>query len=71
MNYKYLKLEKIFSFIVIGILIFGSVYQRNWHLSSKDKVTLANKKGVSRRLVNTILVLLFCIISLIISILLY
>lgn len=63
--------KRIFSFVVIGILIFGSLYQRNWNLSSKDKITLPNKKKVSRRLINTLLAFAFCIISLIISIILY
>ncbi|AWG25830.1 hypothetical protein FK004_11660 [Flavobacterium kingsejongi] len=62
---------RIFSFVVIGILIFGSLYQRNWNLSSKDKITLPNKKKVSRRLINTLLVFIFCLISLIISIILF
>lgn len=63
--------KRIFSFIVVGILIFGSVYQRNWNLSSKDKITLPNKQKVSRRLINTFLVFIFCLISLIISITLF
>lgn len=63
--------KRIFSFIVVGILIFGSVYQRNWNLSSKDKITLPNKQKVSRRGINTFLVFIFCLISLIISLTLF
>lgn len=63
--------KRIFSFVVVGILVFGSLYQRNWHISNKDKITLTNKKKVSRSLINTLLAFAFCIISLIISIILY
>lgn len=63
--------KRIFSFIVVGILIFGSLYQRNWNLNSNDKIILPNKKKVSRRLTNTFLVFVFCLISLIISIALF
>lgn len=63
--------KRIFSFVVVGILVFGSLYQRNWHISKKDKITLTNKKKVSRSLINALLAFAFCIISLIISIILY
>ncbi|MFB9056659.1 hypothetical protein ACFFU9_07850 [Mariniflexile ostreae] len=66
---KDLDWTRILSFAVIGLLIFGALYQRNWDINNNAKTTLPNKKKVSRRLTHTFLAFLFCIISVIISML--